>query len=591
MKPVLIMDQFEELFTLHSYESRKHFIQQLADIVNSNIPQKLRKSVSKGEPFPYSEKPPNVKIIISIREDYLGQLEEMSGEIPDILVNRFRLLPLNREQARQAIVKPSQVEDEVIGAASFKFAAETVDMMLDFLCKRMEMGEIKITNEVESFQLQLLCRHVEEKAREKLKNKETDIVVKPDDLGGEKGIRRVLRQFFDDQLKALDGLRNKRRARKLCEKGLISIDNRRLSLEEKEIKRKFGVSKKLLADLVNARLVRSEPRVGSIYYELSHDTLVAPIRESQKKRQTKRIKIEIGIFILFIMFVISLYFLILNMINRRDPLMPYFFSGNKYYEKGDFHKAIECYQKSLENEFEFSAPFAYYNIGLSLSALKKYDEAITAYKKAIEICPKDADAYNNMGGVYYNQKKYINAIQCYKKAIAIKPDHKYAYNRIEIMLSNSQEFEKTISEYKNVLQKEPKNFSLKTDIAETYMIAKHFSQAFNMANEALKQKEISTQYIFALRFISISSQLFLLKKTEAVIQFKELIIFYKSLPGDFKKSWSYNITRRFIKENRKLLPLRQTQLLFQLIDILESPKAEGDKKTKELEKSIPEILK
>lgn len=58
LKPVLILDQFEEFFTLHSYENRKHFIQQLADIVYNNIPQKLRESVSQGESFPYSEKPP-----------------------------------------------------------------------------------------------------------------------------------------------------------------------------------------------------------------------------------------------------------------------------------------------------------------------------------------------------------------------------------------------------------------------------------------------------------------------------------------------------------------------------------------------------
>lgn len=88
---------------------------------------------------------------------------------------------------------------------------------------------------------------------------------------------------------------------------------------------------------------------------------------------------------------------------------------HKYYDKGDFDKAIEYYRKSLENECYFSAHYAYYNIGLSLSALKKYDEAIEAYKKAIEIFPKDADAYNNMGVVYYNQKKYIDAIQCFKK--------------------------------------------------------------------------------------------------------------------------------------------------------------------------------
>ncbi|MGD2090990.1 MAG: hypothetical protein PVH61_32750 [Candidatus Aminicenantes bacterium] len=77
----------------------------------------------------------------------------------------------------------------------------------------------------------------------------------------------------------------------MFEKGLISVDNRRLSLEEYEIKRKFRISKDILAELVNSRLLRSEPRVGSIYYELSHDTMIAPIRQSQKKHKSKLSKI------------------------------------------------------------------------------------------------------------------------------------------------------------------------------------------------------------------------------------------------------------------------------------------------------------
>ena len=108
--PVLILDQCEELFTLHSPEKRRAFSTQLADLVRGRIPKDLAESMKSEEQFPYSEKPPDVKVIISIREDFLGQLEEMSLEIPDILDKRFRLLSLNREQAKKAIIEPARVE-------------------------------------------------------------------------------------------------------------------------------------------------------------------------------------------------------------------------------------------------------------------------------------------------------------------------------------------------------------------------------------------------------------------------------------------------------------------------------------------------
>jgi hypothetical protein len=41
----------------------------------------------------------------------------------------------------------------------------------------------------------------------------------------------------------------------------------------------------------------------------------------------------------------------------------------------------------------------------------------------------------------------------------------------------------------------------------------------------------------------------------------------------------------------KKLPLNQKELLLQLVDLLESPKKEGDKKLKELEIAIQETFK
>ena len=204
LTPVLILDQFEEFFTLYSPEIRKGFIRQLADVVNNKIPASLLESVQPEEPLPYGDNPPNVKIVISIREDYIGQLDEMSREIPDILHHCFRLLPLSRENAGLAIIKPSQVQDDVIAAASFTFAPEAVDTILNFLCQRREGGIIKITDEVESFQLQLLCRHIEDMVREKKKKENADIIVKEEDLGGEPGMQRVLQRFYDDQVKKLN---------------------------------------------------------------------------------------------------------------------------------------------------------------------------------------------------------------------------------------------------------------------------------------------------------------------------------------------------------------------------------------------------
>jgi tetratricopeptide (TPR) repeat protein len=835
LTPVLILDQFEEFFTLYSPGVRKGFIRQLADVVNDKIPASLLESLQPGEPLPYGDNPPNVKIIISIREDYVGQLDEMSREIPDILHHHFRLLPLSREQARQAIIKPSQVQDEVIGSASFTFATEAVDTMLDFLCKRRERGIIRMTDEVESFQLQLLCRHIEDMVREKKKKETTDIIVKEEDLGGEAGMQRVMQRFYDDQVEQLRPGAEKETVRKLCEEGLISITDRRLSLEEDEITRQFKVSKDLLQELVNLRLLRAEPRVGSVYYELSHDTLVVPIRESQKKRISKKNSInklyeeanELGTsldydgaaqkykdilnidntYVKAYLELGQVYYdrrdyneateiyneaikngiksaLIFHQLGRAlfsagkteeaiqsfeeaigiDPnlFMPYEGLGDVYRSREDFKKAIKYYNEALNIDknkpgiyrelavsyikagetdkaieifqeaikvnldykdihkeiakvakekgeqksihiidmiyelanqsgskktshyFNFNLGYsygilkkydeaiaafqktieidpkdarAYYNMGFSYGKQEKYDEAIAAFQKAIEIDPKDAMTYYNMGisfgkqekydeaiaafqkaikidpkdamayynigisfgkqekydkaiaafqkaieidpkyaATYYNlgnalgrQEKYDEAIAAFQKAIEIDPKYAYAYNNMGVALKNQEKYDEVITAFQKFIEIDPGHTGARANLAEAYLISGHFDDAFSKANDLLKEKYISTYHVLTMRFIAICSLVLQGQQSDAVDQLKDFIKYYNSIPGEYDREWEYNTIKTFITRYEKLPPA-QKNLLLQLVDLLESPKQEGDKKLKELEIAIEETF-
>ena len=78
--------------------------------------------------------------------------------------------------------------------------------------------------------------------------------------------------------------RSRRASRRLCEEYLISPEGRRLSLEENEIRRQLNLPRETLGRLVASRLLRSESRSESTYYELSHDALVEPILASRRTK-------------------------------------------------------------------------------------------------------------------------------------------------------------------------------------------------------------------------------------------------------------------------------------------------------------------
>jgi tetratricopeptide (TPR) repeat protein len=51
--------------------------------------------------------------------------------------------------------------------------------------------------------------------------------------------------------------------------------------------------------------------------------------------------------------------------------------------------------------------------------MNKYNEAIQCYDKALEINPRDAEAWYNKGNVYYDMNKYDKAIKYIIKSISL----------------------------------------------------------------------------------------------------------------------------------------------------------------------------
>ncbi|HXT33396.1 MAG TPA: tetratricopeptide repeat protein, partial [Vicinamibacterales bacterium] len=61
----------------------------------------------------------------------------------------------------------------------------------------------------------------------------------------------------------------------------------------------------------------------------------------------------------------------------------------------------------------------YSNIGTLKTKDKKFDEAEAAYKKAIEVKPEFAEAYNGLANLYNAEKKFDQAAEASKKAMEL----------------------------------------------------------------------------------------------------------------------------------------------------------------------------
>lgn len=269
LTPVLLIDQFEELFTLQGQDARESFLRELGELVRG-VPG------TRGD-GPLDNAPPPLHVVISLREDYLGLLEEAADRIPQILAQRFRLLPMTADEALLAITGPAAVDDPLFTTRAFRFAPELEKFLLGYLSQRAAAGAGVARGRVEPFQLQLVCQRIEQLVADLDEVSIRARGISLDDVGGERALERTLAEFYGRAIRSLKDRRLQRRARRLCERHLISADGRRLSLEEGEVERLTGLSAEQLRTLVDSRLLRVDRRTDSSYYELSHDTLVAPI--------------------------------------------------------------------------------------------------------------------------------------------------------------------------------------------------------------------------------------------------------------------------------------------------------------------------
>jgi photosystem II stability/assembly factor-like uncharacterized protein len=275
LSPVLIVDQFEELFTLQSEEEREKFLSELSYLVRGIAPPQPQTDSN------VSNSPPAVHVVLSLREDFLGLLEEASDRIPEIMDHRFRLAPLTFETAAKAITGPAAIDDPNIATRPFRLEPEFVTSILDYLSKSTAGARISGSRYVEPFHLQLICQRIEKIVALKQTESGGEIVLSSRDIGGEAALAETLASFYTDAIRSLPW-HHRGAVRLLCEQFLISPEGRRLSLEEHELQRQLKLPRETLSLLVERRLLRTDRRSDSTYYELSHDALVQPVLASRR---------------------------------------------------------------------------------------------------------------------------------------------------------------------------------------------------------------------------------------------------------------------------------------------------------------------
>jgi WD40 repeat protein len=281
--PVIVLDQFEEIFTLgpETEKSRSRsaaFLSGLADLVENRPPDAVREAL-EADPTAarrFDFKRSSVKLVLSFREDFLAQMEDLKKQMPSLMYNRFRLLPMNGAQAYEVITRAGGrlVDDGVarrILQLAWKNEPEPPAEESDF--PRIE---------IDPALLSVVCSELNHKRlleTPPLERITVDLLKGAD--------REILAGFYERSMKDIHP-----RVRTLVEDKLLTDRGYRDSYVLEDALNRPGVTLKDLDTLIRRRLLGVDERQNVRRLELTHDVLTRVVKESRDNRRAREAEQE-----------------------------------------------------------------------------------------------------------------------------------------------------------------------------------------------------------------------------------------------------------------------------------------------------------
>ena len=273
--PLLVFDQFEEIFTIgranvERRDRSEAFLAELADLAEARPPAAVKTRLADDPElalqYTLTDRP--CKLLISLREDFLADMSDLSARMPSVGDNTFRLQRMNAEEALRVV----QVE----GLVDAPVAQRIVEFVAAPDADDAAHGSL---GAIEPALLSVFCRELNLKRQAQGRPTITADLV-------EGSASRIISDFYGRTM-AEPGLGPG--VRRLIEEKLLTRSGFRNVIAEEEALAEPGVSATDLDRLIALRLLRREDtgRKGQARIELTHDVLTEPIRISRDERHIR----------------------------------------------------------------------------------------------------------------------------------------------------------------------------------------------------------------------------------------------------------------------------------------------------------------
>ncbi len=167
-------------------------------------------------------------------------------------------------------------------------------------------------------------------------------------------------------------------------------------------------------------------------------------------------------------------------------------------ETGAYDEAIEILDLALKSDPQY-AP-AYFQKGLIFEEWDKRNEALAAYKKAVEINPSYDEARLGLASVYGKSVQNVLAVEQYLKVAETRKDDPDIHFKIALEYWYLQDIPKTIEFYSKVIKINPKYLQAHMNLISVYERTKNWEKAIEEI-EVVKQLAGETQNLQVINIV------------------------------------------------------------------------------------------
>jgi tetratricopeptide (TPR) repeat protein len=160
-------------------------------------------------------------------------------------------------------------------------------------------------------------------------------------------------------------------------------------------------------------------------------------------------------------------------------------------------EAVQAFREAARLESPGTADF-HYNYAISLTALRRLEEAADAYHNAAHLNPSDGEAWGNLGAAFAELGRWKDAAPCQERAMRLAPSLTHGLNLGSTLyeLNRLEEAERVL---RDVLVLDPRSVDAKELLATVLTGQDRYDEAIKIARQTCESNgaAVSSQVVLA----------------------------------------------------------------------------------------------